>query len=204
MEGASQRGELRQVGRPGRQGVDSRLAALHHFACFIEKNVAQLDVFVILIPGSCRIGSHRQHRCRSGRHLDGCGQGLECRGGSRFVARENSGGGFTRGLRKTGQFGQRRLAGQRIKPVGEVVRNLAAAGVGHDRCDLLGQQRVAGRIDCEGRRHGVSGSAHQQLELAALVVVDEQLPGQRRLVVEHVDEETQGAQVVAQLVERLG
>jgi hypothetical protein len=47
----------------------------------------------------------------------------------------------------------------------------------------------------------VAGAAHQGPELAGAVVIDKQFLGQRRLVIEHVNQETEGAQVVAQPVE---
>ena len=82
------------------------------------------------------------------------------------------------------------------------------------RVDFLGTQHGIGahhrrRRCCDGRlgdrrrrcRLGLSLPAHQRLELARLGIEHEQPLGQRRLVAQHVVQETQRAEVVAERIE---
>ena len=50
----------------------------------------------------------------------------------------------------------------------------------------------------------MGGPTHQRLQLAGAVVINEQFFGERGLIVQHVDQKAESAQVVAQLVERSG
>ena len=78
----------------------------------------------------------------------------------------------------------------------------ARFGLLHHRQQLL-RQLVAARH----RRPGIlagANTAHHGLELALHIVVNKQLLGQHRLIVEHVNQKTQGTEVVAKLLKSSG
>ena len=47
---------------------------------------------------------------------------------------------------------------------------------------------------------GLAGTAHQRTELTFFIVIDKQLLGQDRLIVQHVDQETQGTQIIPKMI----
>ena len=100
------------------------------------------------------------------------------------------------------------MAGQGVELCAQTRRTGRCTGRCVGRTDhgshFLGQHVIAERNPGVGLAQTMGGTSHQRLELAGVIVVHEQLLGQRGLVVQHVDQKAQRAQVVAELVESSG
>ena len=107
-------------------------------------------------------------------------------------------GGVAGGFRHTGLLRQRSLVGQASQLLAEVGQIHRSLGVGNH---LLHTGADLARFFGQRGRHDVGGATHERTQLTRLLVKDEQLLGQRRLVVQHVDQKAQGTQVVAQGLE---
>ncbi len=184
MERTAQRRHFGEALRLLGERLQRGQAIGHDLARFLQEDLQQFVVAVVV-----------DHRCRD----NGCRCGLggdghahrhgshRCSDHSRGRGRGHCSGNRCGSGRKHRRQFQRRQFGQ----------------AGHGCCDRRRRSRLRDR----GRRsfgRVLLGPAHQRPQFAALVVPDEQLLGQRRLVVQHVDQEAERAQVVAKLVEGAG
>ena len=106
------------------------------------------------------------------------------------------------GLSQYGLTRQSRVCCQSILGARRVTRS-AQASLLHQRCHFL-RDGLNWRL--MGRRcvAGFLGTTHQRPEFAFDTVVHKKFFCQRRLVIEHVNQKAQSAQVVAQLVKGAG
>ena len=94
---------------------------------------------------------------------------------------------------------QRGISSELIKPLSQLVAGSASASIQHQGADFL--RKWIGFCRGQGRQCAdFLNPAHHGLQLTLVRVVDKQLFGQRRLVVEHVNQETQRPKVVAELI----
>jgi hypothetical protein len=111
--------------------------------------------------------------------------------------------GFARGAGHARLLGERGLVGQGIELLAQVDQAGAVLHAVHHTLHTIAD---GARIVLRGLVHGLGahGAAHQGQQFALFFVKYKQLLRQRRLVVEHVHQKTQGAQVVAELLEGAG
>ena len=178
MERAAQHRQFAAVIRPGAERRDGRQAVVQHLARLFQEDILQ----VVLVEFG-DLGTFRPFKRRRAGDL-GCpavGRAAELLD------------------RRHRLFG---LGCQR----GQAHRDLcvdffgAQHGIGaHHRCRRCSDGRFRNRrLGC---RFGPALPAHQRLELAGLGIEHEQPLGQRRLVTQHVVQEAQCAEVVAERIE---
>ena len=197
VERAPQRGHVGQAAGGFCQRRQCGLSGLGDVAGLFQEDVQQV-VFNQGRPGIGRGGfgcGGLGHGHQVGQRL---GAGLHTFGG-------HHSGGFARGGCHGGVVRQRGVVGQVAQALGEagdVERGGAfvqhvADHVVHRLGELLAGRRLRGHR-CGGR----CGPAHQGLQLAQGAVEHKQLARQHRLVVQHVDQEAERAEVVGQVAER--
>ena len=195
VERAAQRRELTDVAGARGERVERREPVLHHFARFFQEDVPQVVFFDVRL--------RRRGGLRGSRRLDRGGQIAQRRGRGLGIVRAHRGSGFARGVGDAGLFGERRARGKAVELRRQIFRGFAGLGAADHRLHVLRQPVGVVRGGRHFRR-ALAGAAHQRPELAGGIVIEEQLLRERRLVVQHVDQEAERAQVVAQFVEGAG
>ena len=195
VESAPQHGELRDVVRLNREiGVGlPRLS--YHLASLFKENILQIIFFEI-----CRCGFTDQ-RGRL-RHYRG-GQRRQRNGGCAVVRPRNRQCSLSGISGQRGLIGQRCMSGERIQPDAKIVTRLRASGLLHHGHQFLRQHILLSRDGLWGIRCALR-AAHHGFQLAPVVVIDKELLCQRGLVIEHVNQEAQGSQVVAKVLKCSG
>ena len=204
VECTAQGGFVTQAVRLTRQGFGSRQTGLDHISGFFQKNVDEVILDQIILarldhrPGT---GCRKCRQSSQGRCIDRLSRRGAYGGHSR--------GRFARSLCQRCVVSQRCLLRKPVKAnrqIGPVSRACAALrGLGHalnGLLDLSFQWRLGGRhthCDRPGGR-----STHDGAQLTLLCIKNKQLPGQRGLVVQHVDQEAQRTEVVGQATEGAG
>ncbi len=192
VEGPTQGGEMLQIPGLGSQMLHRCLAMAHHFARLLQKDVEQIVILIVCIALRQRLWRHRR-RCGL-RQFD---QGL---GSRHCVVVDHRMGRIARGPGHARLLGQRSLIRQVVElltEIGEIHRVLRT--VDHPlHASADGLCLHTGRLCC---RAGGQGAAHQRQQLAQGLVEGKQLFRQRRLVVEHIHQKAERAEVVAQLLE---
>ena len=200
MKRAAQGGHIRQIAGVGLQGCDGGLAVANHFAGLFQENIKQLGI--VIVQGILRCWRWRSNR-------------MACGGGSSngfywFGDNDWRDGGHTDSC-----------CGRRSGNSHCHHRSHGSHGSRRGRCSHWGQQSYGGHHKRRGQRdgarrvrrrcHGALGlrngrvdTAHQWLELSTLLVENKQLFGQHGLVAQHVDQEAQRAQVIANFVKCAG
>ena len=108
-----------------------------------------------------------------------------------------------RSLSQQGLTRQSRVCCQSIELDAKRVVRSAQVSILHQRSHFLGDG-LAWRFMGWRSAGGFLSTTHQRPELAFDTVVHKKFFSQRRLVIEHVNQKTQSAQVVAQLVKSTG
>ena len=198
VERTAQDRELLQLTGFVAQRLERGQSVAHHFTTFLQEDVAQI-VFAIVIGRRADRG-HLRHRHRRNARL---GQSHQCLGTGHGVAADHGLGRLARGACHTFLFSQRCLVSQRVELFAQFGQVHIVLGAFDHALDVLAQ-RFSCVLRRKGHRHFRSHPPHERPELARLVVEHKQLLRQRWLVVEHVHEETQGTEVVAQLLEGPG
>ena len=98
---------------------------------------------------------------------------------------------------------QCRLIRQRGQSFSDVLIRICYSRIVHHRNNFPRQQ-IALPCFCGNGAGGVLRTAHQRPEFAFFFIVNKQLLGQRGLVIEHINQKTQRANVVAQMIKCAG
>ena len=186
-----QGGELLEVGGIVFQQTYRLETRAHDLAGLLKENVLQVVLIAIQVRRYRRRRLCSRGACALRQTHQRLGTGLGI-----FVHHRL--GSIPGSLGHTGLLGQRCLVGQTVQLLAEVGQIHRALGIGHE---LMHTRTDFASLFGQGGRHDVSGAAHQRTQLTRFFVEYKQFLGQRRLVVQHIDQETQGAQVVAQGLE---
>ena len=198
MEGTPQGRLVLQLGGGVPQRRHRLLAVGHHLGGLLQEDIQQVAVEFVV----------GRHRCSGGgRHRDGRGHGLtqidQGLGTRSAILTHHGLGCLPGGLGNPWLFSQRGLVSDLLQLLTEQRQIHTFLNLGdhtlHASADRLG---ILLRGFEGGRDRLVA--PHEGNQLTLVLVESEHLLGQGWLIVQHVDQETQGAEVVAQLAERAG